>query len=507
MNLYLNELAPWERKKEYYHHIKLGKDVNYQATNLKRAINNATKAQLSATNTLIASQEGIAYSISELNFEINAVEQGIEGLGAAFEWGISEVVWQIEQNRAILKDILEVLMAPLDTQAIERKKRAQEAFFNGWIDDAEEEFIESEKLNKYDFSIHISLGLIYLFHLIDKDKAISCFNKAIKYSRPKSDYHTSYALLHKALALRGMGKLSEAEKCAADAYELTPTMVEASYQNAVLNAILGKKVPCLKSLRLAIEADKRYCIKANSEIDFDSIRDDVNSLIEKLRNDIIKPAACFVIKIEDLVDDSTHILNKLPTHIKSDLSDLKIESVLIKLRQLISRNSYFDALVVREEANILYRKILDFYTKSMKSLKYEISNVGNDISSLPNIEKQKVKAKKDKFADSPMGCLIWLALFIGWGFIVMQFGISDHDFFVSVVAFSFLFGGKFIAKGILMIVAELIYHEKNVSLSISRNKDKEKMLKSILLTLAKTRKQLIHLRFQPDIKGILPNIL
>lgn len=30
MKLYINELAPWERKKEYYNNIQLGRDLNSQ---------------------------------------------------------------------------------------------------------------------------------------------------------------------------------------------------------------------------------------------------------------------------------------------------------------------------------------------------------------------------------------------------------------------------------------------------------------------------------------------
>ncbi len=58
----------------------------------------------------------------------------------------------------MLKSILEILMALLNTQAKERRKRAEEAFANGWIDDADEDFLESEKLNKFNLSIHINLG-------------------------------------------------------------------------------------------------------------------------------------------------------------------------------------------------------------------------------------------------------------------------------------------------------------------------------------------------------------
>ena len=285
MPLYLNELAPWERKKEYYHTIQLGTDVKEQTNILNRQTKAMIASQLASTNAIIASQERMSEGIDAVVCGVDRVEQGIYELKSAFEWGISEVVWQIEQNRAVLKDILEVLMATLDTQAKERRKRAEEAYANGWVEDAEEEFLESEKLNKFDFSIHISLGMLYLFHKIDKEKALSYFEKAIKYSKPKSAFHTSYALLHKALIHFDMGNTEEAEKASYEAISLSPNFTEALYQNAQHNAQLLNTDKSIANLEKAIRHDKLYCLKANKDEMFDPIRERVNRLFEKLRDE------------------------------------------------------------------------------------------------------------------------------------------------------------------------------------------------------------------------------
>jgi hypothetical protein len=163
MSLYLNELAPWERKNEYYNNIQLGKDVRTQTEVISRSTQAMVAAQMASTSAIIASQERSNEGVDNLAYGVKRVEQGIYGLQAAFEWGISEVVWQIEQNREELRSILEVLSAPLDTQAKELRKRAEEAYANGWFEDSLEDFFESERKNRYDFSIHISVGMIYLF--------------------------------------------------------------------------------------------------------------------------------------------------------------------------------------------------------------------------------------------------------------------------------------------------------------------------------------------------------
>ena len=220
-------LRPYERRNEYYFAIDLGKNVEQQKSLMRDQTKVLVATLISSTNAIIASQEKISESINNLLYSVDDISDGtnnlyysiddisggIEGLRAAFEWGISEVVWQIEQNREVLKNILEILMAPLDTKAKELKHRAEEAYSNGWHADALEDFLESEKINRYDFSVHISLGMIYLFHKKNKKKALEYFKKALKYAKPKSKYHASLALLYLGLILWDSRNIEVAEKC------------------------------------------------------------------------------------------------------------------------------------------------------------------------------------------------------------------------------------------------------------------------------------------------------
>ncbi|MCK4392375.1 hypothetical protein KAX17_05675, partial [Candidatus Bipolaricaulota bacterium] len=170
---YLHSLSPWERRKEYYATIQLGGDVARLTEAISLQTGTRARQQLSVASEIVAGQVSMNEAVNLLTLDVGEVARGIEGLQACFEWGISTLVWQIEQSRAKLRSILEVLQAPMDIQAKERRRRAEDAFANGWIDDAEEEFLESEKLNRFDFSIHMSLGMIYLFHKPDKEKAFT----------------------------------------------------------------------------------------------------------------------------------------------------------------------------------------------------------------------------------------------------------------------------------------------------------------------------------------------
>ncbi len=159
----LGDLEPYQKQNAYYKGIQLGKDVSKQADIIQDSTRKLIATQIASTSAIIASQERINEGIDNLAYGIEQVEQGIYGLQASFEWGISEVVWQLEQNREVLKSIEEGIWSPFDAKAINRKRQAQEAYEYGWIDEAEEYFLESEKIVKTDFSVHISLGIIYLF--------------------------------------------------------------------------------------------------------------------------------------------------------------------------------------------------------------------------------------------------------------------------------------------------------------------------------------------------------
>jgi tetratricopeptide (TPR) repeat protein len=342
MELYLNELAPWERKKEYLHHIQLGKDVKSQTVILQDAMNKQMNVQLASASAIIESQGRITEGLGELSIGIDRVEQGLEGLQATFEWGVSEVVWQIEQNREELKSILEVLMAPLDTQAKERRKRAENAYSNGWMDDAEEEFLEAEKLNRYDFAIHISLGMIYLFHKIDKSKSIVYFEKAFKYALPESKYYASYALLYKALIQRDIGEIKKARESAHTAVKISPDLVEAQYHLAQYNALLNNSLDAISILKKIINQDVLYYIKAKNDNCFELIKDKLDKMFSVL-NDELK--SLIGNKLQSKINKIENTPNQYNAMVSRHYSKLKNELNFEKfVKEMCNKNIDIDVI-------------------------------------------------------------------------------------------------------------------------------------------------------------------
>lgn len=258
-------------------------------------------AQLKAADRIIVSQDRIASGIGKVALGIDRVADGLEGLASAFDWGFSEMIWQLEQQRTVLEEILTVLQAPLDTQAEELRKRAEDAYRNGWIDDALKDFLESENKNRYDFTIHQSLGNIYLFHKKIPEKALEYYEKAVKYAKPKSSYHASFALLHVGLTRYLQEDFQKAYEATLETIELSPNLYEAHYQCAQYCANLGKYDEAINHLWVAIQGDRNYCLKADSEKDFDVMRKQLQSFLENLRNKAQSKAEAEIGKAQELI--------------------------------------------------------------------------------------------------------------------------------------------------------------------------------------------------------------
>jgi tetratricopeptide (TPR) repeat protein len=407
MSLYINELAPWERKNEYYHNIQLGKDVNTQTEVISRSSKAMIATQMASTNAIIASQDRIREGIDNLGYGTEKVEQGIYGLQAAFEWGISEVVWQIEQNRQELRNILEVLSAPLDTQAKELRKRAEEAYANGWFEDALEDFFESEKKNRYDFSIHISIGMIYLFHKTNKEKALEYFDKAIKYATPKSKYHTSLALLHKALIKRDFGLIEEAEACSGEAVELSPDFSEAIYQCAQYNALLNKPDKSILLLTKAINIDANYAVKVCNDESFDQLRPQINKILEEFRKIEGDKARNQYAITTKRVEKFDKLVNEVRDTVNIQTGELR--KCMARVNELMKRNSFRDFL----EANTVIEKLRSTFDNlrgdAIGQLEKSIQSQAAGMNKFINDEHQQIKKIGDKMGMIiPIGALISL---------------------------------------------------------------------------------------------------
>jgi len=297
-------------------------------------IDRVVRAQLGAADSIIVSQDRIASGIDSAVLGINRVAEGLESLAATFEWGFSELIWQIEEQRKVLQEILEVLQVPLDTQARELKKRAEDAYRNGWFEDALQDFLQSEKKNRYDFTIHQNLGNIYFFEKKNPEKALEYYKKAVKYATPKSPYYASIALLHVGLIRYLQGDFQKAYDATSRAVKLSPKLYEAHYQHAQYCANLSRYDEAIKYLWKAIEGDRYYCIKADSEKDFDVMKKQLRQFFKELRNRAQSQAESEIKIARDFIKEAESYDASIANKLASAKNELNYAMTFLKRRSL-----------------------------------------------------------------------------------------------------------------------------------------------------------------------------
>jgi tetratricopeptide (TPR) repeat protein len=360
MDTYIDKLAPWEMRNAYYEDVKLGKEVNDLIKILKNQTEVMIATQIDSADEIVSSQGITEETIQEIGYGIKDVGQGMSGLKAAFEWGISDVVWCVEKETEELRDVMMAIYRIPDGKMDQLQHKADDAFARGDMADAMEIFAEIESLIEDDFSVCISYGMIYLFHNIDKEKALVCFDRAIKCIRPYSTYYTSYALLYKALIKRDFGFIEEAEKCTSEAIELSPGFAEAMYQNAQYNVLLNRPEKAIPLLKKAIKEDIFYCLKILWEHDFKHISSEIAELFEGIRkdkNDKVKESLEEVKKNVTVLTNAVKGIEKLGHDVPQESTVELLEEGNNEIDILIKNNSIFDAYFAGTLLPLLSKKI------------------------------------------------------------------------------------------------------------------------------------------------------
>jgi len=465
-----NGLVPFEEKVKSWEVIHPRRwiattDRNQVANFLSTQTRKITETQLKAADRIVVSQDRIADKIDGAIVVSRDVAGGIEELQATFEWGFTELIWQIEQEREVLKDILKVLQAPLDTEAKELRKRAEYAYKNGWVNDAFEDFLESEKKNRYDFTIHQNLGNIYLFEKKDPEKALEYYEKAVKYATPKSSYYTSISLLHVGLVKYLQEDFQETYKATLKAIELSPNLYEAHYQHAQYCAKLGKHDEAIRHLRKAIiEGDKYYCVKAGSEKDFDVMKKELHSLFEELRDEAQSRAKVEIQKAQELIQRAKSYgveSDKLLTT-ERDLEEAKI---------FLKRGSLFDYWDALNEAYVAEKLIVE-------------SSVGYLYDEIQRLEDKSSKLKSKIEEDREM-----LSYVIGIVYLIVTILITALSKLSagSKAGWIFLF---VISSPVVGLIAGNIITERRVSLGVPPLMDRKNKLENEFLKTKNKRDQL-----------------
>jgi tetratricopeptide (TPR) repeat protein len=224
-----------------------------------------------------------ADSNCSIEFSFEKLAGGIDRLNADFNLLFGDIVWKLEMREETLNNILqEIRLAEFEREARAYRNRAEKAYLNCWYEEALGDFLEAERRNYPDFSVHRSIASIYLYHLIDLPLSLEYFTKAAKYARPTDARQSAESHYFAGIVCAVQQRLKEGIYHAREAVALNPELYEAHYQQACMSALLGDGRGALACLQTAIEGDPRYYERARIDQIFDPIRPEVKALLDQL---------------------------------------------------------------------------------------------------------------------------------------------------------------------------------------------------------------------------------
>jgi len=331
-------------------------------------------SRLEKTEPIVASREALADFIHVID-EIHEVDEisspGIRDL-VWVATGSREVIDMLElRNSKKLKEMQKSLERSLSAQAKELKRRAEFAYLNGWIDEAESDLLKVAEENYEDFIVHLMLGNIYRYHRNDFNKAIEYYRKAVKYAAPRSKEYAADALLRIAECYYRLGRTTDAYESVSIALKMLPEDPHVLYHCARYAALKGREF--IDFLEKCITKDPVYLIVADIDEMFSGIREEVRKLAENLRDKRKADIDSMLQEIESAKQEAK----------AAGITDFSfLEKQLAKFSKLYSRGSYFDLLMLERALPEIYSRCIAMWAAekeaSVAKLRSELAKLESD---------------------------------------------------------------------------------------------------------------------------------
>ncbi|TAK63492.1 MAG: hypothetical protein EPO24_04190 [Bacteroidetes bacterium] len=387
------------------------------------------------------------WGFSRVESALNDVNVSIEDLQADFDYGIGLLVTQMQIQNEHLSNLIDKLDAVHKTLQSPTLTKARE-FFNigcerlkkGLLDKALEAFLEAEKYNDTDFFTQYNIGMLFLQgkdeddNVINLHKAKNHLTLAVRYAKAEISVDSSFsnlaaqALFHSSLATYfQLGEfdyskekkkanllLEESKGLAEQAIAYNPKFSEGFYHIATYSALLGDRHNAMRNLELAINLDRNYAIKIDTDHAFNEIRDDVYACLTDIAER--KKQAC-----QNKLSQATTLLEELSKYLPEQSFSIRtsFQSIKNTYSQAVAyyeSGTYFDFLdslqllekIIKELPSLKEQRI-DECIKQKEADFTEVRNIlpkGNDYSEevlkiIKTVNKQLVEVQTKYRGKSP----------------------------------------------------------------------------------------------------------
>ncbi|MBP5447785.1 MAG: hypothetical protein J6X95_06820 [Treponema sp.] len=289
------------------HDIQATTDVIQANTNAIQEMSMGIRSDIrESTYAIVASQAMLAQTFNH----------GFNALNNTLEFGFGMVGNRIDAMAdricSKLDEIHDIVNNPIRTQSRELFRRALNSYNRGYYEEALEDCKAAVEKDKTDFISWDLLGHIYLFgagkfsNVIDIDNAEKAFYNAAKYIDSdigNSDaanvlsseiyYYLGYARLIKSNDLLvekkkkdSIKKLEEAEKASGESYRLSDKNLAALYEQAKELHFLDNDSEAMRLIEMLIRMDKNFALRASTDKNFESLWNNIEAVIEKIKNEL-----------------------------------------------------------------------------------------------------------------------------------------------------------------------------------------------------------------------------
>lgn len=226
-------------------------------------------------------------SLAAAAYPVDPATVTLESLRSSFDWAMGSVLWKLELQRSALQELTNNLRPLSDRALAETRRKAEQAFQSGHYSEALTGLLECESKDYQDFSLHLTIGNIYLYHQrpANLEKARAAYVVAARYADPRAPRYASLAHLWASFVAYLQNDTDSAIDLAQRAINLSPQLVEARYSQARYAALSGQLSQAVSGLESAIRSDRNYAVRAVTNSDFAGIVPQITALIDRLRQE------------------------------------------------------------------------------------------------------------------------------------------------------------------------------------------------------------------------------
>jgi tetratricopeptide (TPR) repeat protein len=208
------------------------------------------------------------------------ISAAIEILGDRVCAELSEIRWELAQQRAISEQMLAVLKRPRSTEAQELIRQGLRNLINAKYPEAEDRFRRAMDLDNTDYQVLVNLSYIAL-HNDKAQEAINFLNDALTLPEDLDKKATADAFWSLA---RVYYAIEQYEQCYSYAHKSLKALEDPRriFQTGVYAVLCGRKDEAVHLLEDAIKKEHTIFALASAEPELDTIRSNVLSLLSRL---------------------------------------------------------------------------------------------------------------------------------------------------------------------------------------------------------------------------------